>query len=29
MSKYKKLDAWKQSMLLVKEVYLMTKAFPK
>ena len=29
MSNYKKLDVWKQSMLLVKEIYLMTKKFPK
>ncbi len=29
MSNYKILDAWKQSMHLVKEVYLLTKAFPK
>ncbi|HWR32522.1 MAG TPA: four helix bundle protein, partial [Chitinophagaceae bacterium] len=29
MSNYKKLDAWQQSMQLVKEVYLLTKAFPK
>jgi four helix bundle protein len=29
MSNYKKLDAWQQSMQLVKEVYLITKTFPK
>lgn len=29
MSNYKNLDSWKQSMQLVKEVYLLTKAFPK
>jgi len=29
MSNYKKLDVWQQSMLLVKEIYLMTKKFPK
>ncbi len=29
MSNYKTLDAWKQSMQLVKEVYLLTKTFPK
>jgi four helix bundle protein len=29
MSNYKKLDAWKESMLLVKEIYVLTKAFPK
>ncbi|MCY7311818.1 MAG: four helix bundle protein [Chitinophagaceae bacterium] len=29
MASYKKLDAWQQSMQLVKEIYLMTKAFPK
>jgi four helix bundle protein len=29
MSNYKKLDAWQQSMQLVKEVYLVTKNFPK
>jgi four helix bundle protein len=29
MSNYKKLDAWKQSMQLVKDVYLLTKIFPK
>lgn len=29
MSNYKQLDSWKQSMLLVKEVYNVTKSFPK
>lgn len=29
MASYKKLDAWQQSMLLVKEIYLITKNFPK
>ena len=29
MANYKKLDAWQQSMQLVKEIYLMTKIFPK
>jgi four helix bundle protein len=29
MSNYQKLDAWKESMLLVKEIYLTTKKFPK
>lgn len=29
MSNYKKLDAWKTSMELVKQVYLLTKSFPK
>ena len=29
MSGYKDLEAWKQSMVLVKEVYLITKSFPK
>lgn len=29
MSSYKKLDVWKNSMQLVKEVYLLTKKFPK
>lgn len=29
MSNYKKLDAWQQSMQLVKEIYLMTRKFPK
>lgn len=29
MTGYKKLEAWKKSMLLVKEVYLLTKSFPK
>ena len=29
MSNYKTLDAWKVSMELVKEVYILTKQFPK
>ena len=29
MANYKDLDAWKTSMQLVKEVYLLTKKFPK
>ncbi|MBC7875521.1 MAG: four helix bundle protein [Ferruginibacter sp.] len=29
MSNYKELDAWKQAMLLVKEIYSITKSFPK
>ncbi len=29
MANYKDLDAWKVSMQLVKEVYLLTKKFPK
>jgi four helix bundle protein len=29
MSKYKELDAWKISMQLVKEVYLLAKTYPK
>ena len=29
MANYKNLDAWKISMQLVKEVYLLTKKFPK
>ena len=29
MKSYKDLDAWKKSMQLVKEVYLLTKGFPK
>lgn len=29
MSNYQKLDAWKESMQLVKEVYIATKKFPK
>lgn len=29
MSNYKTLDAWKVSMQLVKEVYLITRKFPK
>ncbi len=29
MSNYKTLDAWKVSMDLVKEIYILTKQFPK
>ncbi|MCY7421871.1 MAG: four helix bundle protein [Chitinophagaceae bacterium] len=29
MSNYKTLDAWKVSMELVREIYLLTKQFPK
>ena len=29
MSNYKKLDVWKSSMELVKEIYLLAKKFPK
>ncbi len=29
MRNYQKLDAWKTAMQLVKEVYLLTKKFPK
>ncbi|MEO7924049.1 MAG: four helix bundle protein [Chitinophagaceae bacterium] len=29
MANYKKLDAWQQSIQLVKEIYLITKTFPK
>lgn len=29
MTSYKNLEAWKKSMLLVKEVYLLSKQFPK
>jgi four helix bundle protein len=29
MTGYKQLEAWKKSMLLVKEIYLLTKSFPK
>ena len=29
MANYKNLDVWKTSMQLVKEVYLLTKKFPK
>jgi four helix bundle protein len=28
MSNYQKLEAWKESMLLVKEIYFVTKTFP-
>jgi four helix bundle protein len=29
MLSYKKLDAWKYSMEMVKEIYLLTKSYPK
>jgi four helix bundle protein len=29
MTGYKNLEAWKKSMQLVKEIYLLTKTFPK
>jgi four helix bundle protein len=29
MTGYKQLEAWKKSMQLVKEVYVLTKSFPK
>lgn len=29
MANYKNLEAWKKSMELVREVYLLTKAYPK
>lgn len=29
MTNYKSLDAWKKAMELVKEIYLLTKSFPK
>jgi four helix bundle protein len=29
MTNYKKLEAWKKSMELVKEIYHLTKSFPK
>ena len=29
MSNYKELDVWKQSMQLIKEIYSITKSFPK
>lgn len=29
MTSYKKLEAWKKGMSLVKEVYLLTKLYPK
>jgi four helix bundle protein len=29
MSNYQTLDAWKESMMMVKEIYLVTKKFPK
>ncbi len=29
MTSYKKLDAWKKAMLLIKEIYTVTKLYPK
>ena len=29
MAAYKNLEAWKHSMQLVKEIYILTKIFPK
>ena len=29
MTNYKNLEAWKKSMQLVKEIYILTKIFPK
>lgn len=29
MTNYKKLEAWKKTMLVVKDVYLITKQYPK
>ena len=29
MTNYKNLEVWKKSMLLVKEIYLLTKKYPK
>ncbi len=29
MTSYKKLDAWKKAMILIKEVYAITKLYPK
>jgi len=29
MTSYKKLDAWKKAMLLIKDIYTITKLFPK
>ncbi len=29
MTSYKKLDAWKKAMLLIKEIYAVTKLYPK
>ena len=29
MKSYKDLEAWKKSMQLVKEIYILTKTFPK
>jgi four helix bundle protein len=29
MNNYKKLDAWQQAMLLIKEIYVLTEKYPK
>ena len=29
MTNYKNLEAWKKSMILVKEIYLLAKKYPK
>lgn len=29
MTAYKKLDAWNKAMLLIKEVYILTRQYPK
>ena len=29
MTNYKKLEAWKKAMILIKEVYVVTKQYPK
>jgi len=29
MTYYKKLEAWKKAMVLIKEVYVVTKQYPK
>jgi four helix bundle protein len=29
MTSYKKLEAWKKAMLLIKEVYVLCKSYPK
>ena len=29
MTSYKNLDAWKKAMLLIKEIYILTKLYPK
>lgn len=29
MANYQRLEAWKESMLLVKEIYFITRSFPK